>query len=241
MLSIVTRTGAPNWRRAKHGRSAMSDFIVHSVPGSPFGRAVLATLEHKGAAYRLNPVAPGTARSEPHISRHPFGRVPVLQHGDFMLYETQAILRYLDRVLPDPALTPKDPKAAARMDQLLNINDWYLFQGCGAVIAFQRIVGPRLMGLAPDEAAIEAAMPRGHQVFSELGRLLGEQAWFIGEQPTLADFMLAPQLDFLAQTPEWAALSAQNHNLVDWLERMNAAPTMRATTWEKVAEMAQAG
>jgi glutathione S-transferase len=32
--------------------------------------------------------------------------VPVLEHDGFLLYETQAILRYLDRVLPKPALTP---------------------------------------------------------------------------------------------------------------------------------------
>lgn len=217
----------------------MPDFIVHSIPGSPFGRAVLAILEHKGAAYRLNPVAPGTFRTEPHISRHPFGRVPVLQHGDFMLYETQAILRYLERILPEPALTPNDPKTAARMDQAMNINDWYLFLGCGNVIAFQRVVGPRLMGLTPDEAAIEAAMPRGHQVFGELSRLLGDQSYFTGEHPTLADFMLAPQLDFFAQTPEWTPLTAENTNLVQWMERMNAIPAMRATTWEKVAEMAR--
>ena len=37
----------------------MSEFIVHSVPGSPFGRAVLAALEEKGASYGLAPVAPG--------------------------------------------------------------------------------------------------------------------------------------------------------------------------------------
>ena len=58
----------------------MSEFIVYSVPGSPYGRAVLATLEEKGAAYRLAPLAPGDAKSEPHLSRHPFGRVPVLEH-----------------------------------------------------------------------------------------------------------------------------------------------------------------
>ena len=46
----------------------MSEFIVHSIPGSPFGRAVLATLEEKGAPYRLSPVAPGTFRS-PRASR----------------------------------------------------------------------------------------------------------------------------------------------------------------------------
>ena len=132
----------------------MSEFTVHSVPGSPFGRAVLATLEEKGALYRLSPVMPGTMRAPEHLSRHPFGRVPVLEHYGFSLYETQAILRYLDRVLPAPALTPGDCKAAARMDQAMNVNDWYLFQGVANVIGFQRVVKPRLMGLAPDETAI---------------------------------------------------------------------------------------
>jgi glutathione S-transferase len=88
----------------------MSQFIVHTIPGSPFARAVLATLEEKGASYRVSPVAPGTFRSPEHLARHPFGRVPVLEHNGFSLYETQAILRYLDRVLPVPALTPADPK-----------------------------------------------------------------------------------------------------------------------------------
>src|SRR6202790_3397164 len=159
----------------------MSEFTVYSIPGSPFGRAVLAPLEEKAATYRLSPVAPGTFRSPQHLARHPFGRVPVLEHNGFSLYETQAILRYLDRVLPAPALTPADPRRAARMDQAMNVNDWYLFQGVGNVIGFHRVIGPRLMGLKPDEAAIEAAMPKARAVFEELARLLGEQPWFAGE------------------------------------------------------------
>ena len=218
----------------------MSDFIVYSIPGSPFGRAVLAALEEKGASYRLSPVAPGSFKSPEHMARHPFGRVPVLQHGDFMLYETQAILRYLDRVLPTPALTPADPRAAARMDQAMGVNDWYLFQGCGAVIGFQRVVGPKLMGLTPDEGVIEAAMPRAHMVFAELARQLGDQRFFIGDALSLADLMLAPQVEFFTQTPEWAALGAPHPNLVAWLERMEARPSLMATTWERVADMAKA-
>jgi glutathione S-transferase len=218
----------------------MSEFIVYSIPGSPFGRAVLATLEEKGASYRFSPVALGTLRNEPHISRHPFGRVPVLEHDGFMLYESQAILRYLDRMLPTPPLTPSDPKATARMDQAMNVNDWYLFQGVNNVIGFHRVVGPRLMGLTPDESAIAAAMPKAHAVCNELARLLGPQPYFAGEAVTLADMLLAPQLDFLSQTPEWAPLSAGNRNLVHWLERMNARPSLKATTWERVADKAQA-
>ncbi|WP_371260902.1 glutathione S-transferase N-terminal domain-containing protein [Bradyrhizobium sp. Cp5.3] len=45
----------------------------------------------------------GTSRQPEHLTRYPFGRMPVLDHGDFRLYETQAILRYLDRALPQPA------------------------------------------------------------------------------------------------------------------------------------------
>jgi glutathione S-transferase len=217
----------------------MSEFIVHSIPGSPFGRAVLTALEEKGASYRLSPVAPGSLRSPEHLARHPFGRVPVLEHDGFMLYETQAILRYLDRVLPTPALTPPDPRRAARMDQVMNVNDWYLFQGVGNVIVFHRVIGP-LMGLAPDEAAIEAAMPRARAVFAELARLLGEQPCFAGDALSLADLLVAPQVSFFTQTPEWPVLGAPHKNLVAWLARMEARPSLQATTWERVSEMAQA-
>ena len=219
----------------------MNDIIIHSIPGSPYGRAAMAALEEKGARYRLVAVAPGTLRAPGHLARHPFGRVPVLEHDDFRLYEAQAILRYIDRALPGPALAPQEPRAAGRMDQLMNINDWYLFQGVANVIAFQRIVGPRLFGLTSDEAAIAAAMPKGEAVFEELSRELGGRTYFVGDSISLADLLLAPQLDFMRVTPEWTQLVAGKENLSAWLERMNARPSMQATTWERVAAMAQGG
>ncbi|HEX4739845.1 MAG TPA: glutathione S-transferase family protein [Caulobacteraceae bacterium] len=218
----------------------MSDFIVHSIPGSPFGRSVMAVLEEKGAPWRLAPIAPGALKTEPHISRHPFGRMPVLDHGGFSLYETSAILRYLDRILPTPALTPADPKAAARMDQVMSINDWYLFQGVGNVIGFQRVVGPRLMGLTPNEDACTAALPPGRVVFRALGGLLGDRPYFGGGAVSLADFMVAPQMDFLAECPEWATLCENAPQLCAWLERMNARPSLQATTWPALNAMATA-
>jgi len=216
----------------------MSRFIVHGVPGSPYVRAVLATLEEKGASYRVAAVAPGGTKKPPHIDRHPFGRIPVLEHDGFTLYETQAILRYLDRVLPTPALTPADAKAAAQMDQLMNICDWYLFNGVGNTIGFQRVVAPRLLGLTPNDAVCTEAMPKAHVVFNELSRLLGNKDYLADECVTLADLLIQPQMDFLAQAPEWGPLTAANPNLVSWLARMNARPSIKATTWERVAELA---
>jgi len=219
----------------------MKDFIVHSIPGSPFGRAVLATLEEKRVPYRFAAFAPQDIRAPRHFALHPFGRVPILEHGDFRLYETQAILRYIDRVAPQPALTPIDTQAAARMDQVMNINDWYLFQGAGAVIGFQRVVGPMLRGLQPDEAAIAAALPKAQLAFDELARLLGANVFMAGGDLSLADLLVAPQIDFLSATPEWSALIRSHANLQAWLARMNARACMQATTWERVVAMAKAG
>jgi glutathione S-transferase len=218
----------------------MSPFVIYSIPGSPFGRAALMALEEKGATYAFLPVAPGTLRSPQHLALHPFGRVPVLEHDGFRVYETQAILRYLEHLLPRPALTPHDSRAIARMDQLMNANDWYVFHGVGNVIGFQRIVAPRVMGAKPDEAAIAAAVPRARFVFDGLAAQLGDQAYFAGTAFTLADIMLAPQLDFLAQTPEWDTLTAAHGNLRAWLERVQARPSFTATTWEKVAALGEA-
>jgi len=197
----------------------------------------MATLQEKGAPYRLARLAP---KSPEHLALHPFGRIPILDHDGFRLYETQAILRYLDRVLPNPPLTPADPRRAARMDQVMNINDWYLFQGVGNVIIFHRVVGPRVMGTVPDEDAIKAAMPKAHTVFDELARLLGTQPYFAGDALSLADLLIAPAMAFFALTPEWPELTAPHANLVTWLAKMQARPSMTATTWERLAEVAEA-
>ncbi|MGI9169179.1 MAG: glutathione S-transferase family protein [Caulobacteraceae bacterium] len=217
----------------------MADFVVHTVPGSPFARAVMVVLEEKRLTWRLSPLDPGALRQAPHLARHPFGRMPVVEHGDFTLYETQAILRYIDRVAPEPPLTPTQPRAAARMDQMMNISDWYLFQGVGAVIAFQRIVGPRLLGLTADEGAIAACMSRAHRVFDEIARLLAGQDFLAGDAFTLADAMVAPQMAFLAETPEWAALTARHPNLPAWLEHVQGRSSLAATTWDAVTELAK--
>jgi len=218
----------------------MADVIVHSFLGSPYGRSVLATLKEKGAPWHLAPLRAPDHKQAPHLERQPFGRAPAIEHGDFRLYETQAILRYLDRVLPTPPLTPADPRGAALMDLVMNVNDWYLFQGVGDVIGFHRVVSPRVFGGVPDEGAIAAAMPKAHTVFRELGRLLGDKPFMAGHALSLADLHLAPQMAMMALTPEWATLTASHPNLVAWLERMEARPSFVATTWERLMAHARA-
>lgn len=216
----------------------MSEFTVWTIPGSPFARSVIAVLLEKSADFGVARLMPGTLKSDEHLARHPFGKMPVLDHGEFRLYETQAILRYLDRVLPEPALTPNDARAAARMDRVLNVNDHYLFNGVSNVIGFHRVVGPMLLGLTPDEDAIAAAMPAGQVVFAALSALLEGSKYFAGEKPTLADFAVFSQIDFLVETPEWTPLTNDRVNLVDWHQRMSERPSVQASTMAAVSELA---
>ena len=87
-------------------QTIMSDIVVYGVPGSPYLRSALLGLHEKQVPFRLA-VLDGIAgaRTEEHRRRHPFGRVPVLEHGDFGLYETQAILRYIDATFAGISLT----------------------------------------------------------------------------------------------------------------------------------------
>jgi glutathione S-transferase len=206
----------------------MSDIVVYGIPGSPFMRAVQMGLEEKKAAYRIAVVAPGESKSEAYLKKHPFGRVPAFEHGDFSLYETQAILRYLDKMFPEPPFEPGDPCAAARMNQIIGINDWYFFPKAAAVVVFQRIIGPTLLGTTTDEAAIAAAVPMARVCIAELDRLLGAQLFLAGDRLSIAELILAPQLDFFGETPEGKSLLAETR-LQAWLARMNERPSMQAT------------
>ncbi len=206
----------------------MSDIVIYGVPGSPFVRAVQMGLEEKGAPYRLHALGPGEMKGEEHLGRHPFGRVPAIDHGDFRLYETQAILRYIDAVFPKAPLQPREPQKIARMNQIIGINDWYFFPKVASVVVFQRIIGPAFLGRAPDEDAIARALPDGRLCVAELARLHGGQPFLAGDTLTIADLILAPQLDFFAATPEGRDLIAGT-SLVGWLARMNERPSMQKT------------
>jgi glutathione S-transferase len=203
----------------------MSEFVVYGVPGSPFMRSVCAAMEEKAAPYRIQAFGPGEMREH---RLHPFNRVPVIDHGDFRLYETQAILRYIDATFPGPTLQPADARSAARMNQIIGINDWYLFPQAGRIIVFQRIVGPILMGIAPDEAAVAAALPDAERCFAELDRLLGEQPYLAGDHVSLADLLVAPHMVYFNAIPECAGMF-RGKKLAAWLKRMEERPSMQAT------------
>jgi glutathione S-transferase len=212
----------------------MHEFVLHGIPASPYTRAATLGLEEKGAPYRIAAMAPRDEKLPGYLKRHPFGRVPLLVHGDFELYETQAILRYVDRLVTGPALTPCDAKAEARMNQICGITDWYVMPHISIGISFDRLVAPRL-GWPVDEAKIAASVPRAATCIAEIARLSGDRPFVTGESLSLADLLLAPHLVFFARTPESAAILEPQRALRAWIERMAARPSFQATMPETLA------
>jgi glutathione S-transferase len=206
----------------------MSEINVYGIPGSPFLRSVEITLHEKGLDYELHRIAPGEHKQPDYLARHPFGRIPAFEHDGFAIYETQAILRYLEDIFPTPPLTPGNPGARARMNQVIGIIECYYFPKAAAPIAFNRIIGPRLLGVPGDEAAVAEAMPMARTCFAELDRLLADKPYLTGHSVSLADIMLAAQLDLFRECAEGRELLAGTR-LEPWLNRMVARPSFIAT------------
>jgi glutathione S-transferase len=210
----------------------MSEIIVHGFPFSPYVRSVASTLEAKGIAYRCNHIdlrpVPGGFKSAEHEALHPFARVPILEDDGFTIYETQAILRYLDAKFPQPPLQPTEPRAIGRMNQIIGVIDWYLFPQSVRPIGAERVVRPVLMGAAPDEAVVAQALRDTAVCLSALDQLVSDGPFLVGDSISLADIMLAPQLHLIASVPE-ARLLLEKTRLHAWLDLMLQHPVMTAT------------
>jgi len=214
----------------------MTEFVLWGAAGSPYFRSALMALEEKQQAYRTRLLAVGDIKGAEHLARHPFGRLPVCDNGDFRLYETQAILRYIDAVAPTPSLTPADARPQARMDQLMGIVDWYVFPQISIPISAERFFAQRFWNRATDETRVAAAVPQARVCLNEIARLMGSAPYLTGETLSLADLMLAPHMAYFAATPEGAMLGETA--LGGWLERMRARPSFAATEPDRVAQAA---
>jgi glutathione S-transferase len=201
--------------------------VVFGVPGSPYVRMPLLACEEKGVPYRLKAMALGESKAPGHLERQPFGRIPAIEHDGFMLYEAQAIIRYIDQTFDGPALIPSDPQAAARMNQVMGIVDWYVMPSITSGIGWNRIVCP-MFGLPVNEEAIAAAIPQARTCVKALEHILGDQSYFAGEQVSLADLMAIAHLDLLPASPEGAEILSGSP-LLAWIARMEARPSVKAT------------
>jgi len=194
---------------------------LYEFPFSSNCRKVRAVAEELGISleYVRVDLPSGGSRTPAFLSRNPNGRVPVLVDGDFVLWESTAIIRYL---ASDSHLLPTDRRAGAEVDRWIS---WQLAHLAPALskVGFEKIV-KRLTGRGePDPAAVADGSAQFESLTAILDAALAGREYVAGPL-TLADFALAAHYSLAPA----CGLDVKAHRRVDsWLARMLARDSMR--------------
>lgn len=180
----------------------MSGITLWGFDGSTYVRTVKMLLAEKDVTqFKQVPlnVLEGEPKTPEHLERHPFGKVPVLDHDGMRIIETSAIARYLNDVLPGKSLIPATPKDRARMDMIIGIIDSYgygaLIGGVAAYHLFPDFVGGK------NDTMRQGGIETGRKVIEQAMRTRGSSPFIAGEL-SLADLYLAPIAFYVSLTPD---------------------------------------
>jgi glutathione S-transferase len=199
--------------------------------GSPFSWRVMLALQYKGLAYdsQLLHFDKQEHQSPQMLKLNPRGRVPVLKHGDYVVFESVAILYYLDLKYPSPPIFGLNPEEAGVIMRVICEFQSY------AEPSLQRITSAIFEDRVAED--IDALTDDMHVVAREArtieGRLSKEQ-WIVGANYTALDMVIFPWIQLLRRAlnkPAAAELGARflpmerNYPaLARWIERIEALP-----------------
>lgn len=174
----------------------MTDLHLYQLPPSPNNVRVRLALKHKGLAYVEHNVPFDSDRSEiVALSTQPL--TPVIKHGDAVLFDSAAILRYLDANFPD---TPR--LFSSSSEEMRLIEDWEYYS---------RVQLIRPVGICFNEAFAESPNPDAIAEAQELlyectGRIENALAsggpWLLGERLTAADLFAGPPVALTLSPPD---------------------------------------
>ena len=192
---------------------------------SPFVRKVRVALAEKNLPHEHEPLTPFGPNPE-YRKLHPQGKIPTLTDGDKVIPDSSAIVQYLERVAPTPALFPSDAYGFARAVWHEEYADTALVQ---AVVPYfqQRVLFPLIMKRPGDEAAVaKAAAEAIPPVFDYLEQQIGGNEYLIGNRFSLADVATASPFvnyghgDGPIDAARWPKLAA-------YVERIHARPSFK--------------
>lgn len=190
----------------------MADIKIYGPAPSSYVRTTRMTLVEKGVDYDLEPIQFGTDELR---ALHPYSKVPILRHGDVHLYETQAIVRYIDAQFDGPSLVPNDNATMALMEQWISVLNCYLYGNIVTQYCFEYI-RPKGDNGQPDKARIEKALPQVEHDLGLLDKGLEGKDWLVGTF-SLADLMVAPVISTVSLFPEGGQILDRSSNVRRWL------------------------
>jgi len=203
----------------------MASVEILGLAPSTYTRVVRMVCEEKSIPYELKPFGPHS----PEINAiHPYGKMPVMRHGDVELAESKAIATYLDRTFPGPKVIPDEPRAAALTEQWVSIVNTMVDGPLVRSYLFNYIF-PKTADGKPDRGAIDAITPKVRETLGILDEAIGKNGNLAGKDFTFADINLMPILFYVRKFPEGAEAIAGSKNLAAYYDRHAARPSFTAT------------
>jgi len=199
---------------------------------SVYTRIARLALEEKKVDYELEEVDIFADAGPPadYLERNPFGTIPCLLYGEFSLYETGAICRYIDEMFLGMPLQPVEPAPRARMNQIISVLDSYTYRPMVWDVYVQRIVVAGSGGHA-DEALIASALPTIKTVLQQIDLWRGDSDYLVGDAISLADLYAYPMLRYFIETGEGEAMLTSFPRLQDWMRHMQTRASASATSF----------
>ena len=203
----------------------MPQVEIFGIERSNYVRMVRMVCEEKGITYDLKPVPP---HSPEVLAIHPFGRIPVMRHGDVTLCESKAIATYLDRSFPGPALMPSAARDAALAEQWISLVNTVIDRTLVRTYMFHYIF-PKTADGKPDRAAIDAVEPEMRRQIALLDKAVARTGHLAGDQFSLADINIMPILYWLRHYPESADALAGTMQLAAYYDHHAARDSFKKT------------
>lgn len=203
----------------------MAEVEILGFPQSTYTRVARMVCEEKAIPYELKASPPHSADV---TAIHPFGKIPVMRHGDFELCESKAIATYLDLTFPGPKLIPTEPRQAALTEQWVSLVNTRIDGTMVRTYLFAYIF-PKTGDGKPDRKAIEAVTPALKDEIGLLDRAVAKGGYLAGDSFTFADINVLPILFYLRNFPEAGGAIGAAKALSSYYERMAARPSFQNT------------
>jgi len=197
-------------------------------PGSTCTRRVLYTAALLNIPIKLQTVdfLKGEQKHPQHIQKQPFGKIPVLEQGDFVLYESRAICRYLnDGVSTTHSLIPQEPKAKAIFEQWASL-ELGTFNPLIETLNQHTVYYKFQPGGKADEAVRDATYEKLQTPLKVLDAQLAKHSYITGDHISLVDIWIVPALYTIHEhAPEEAKkVMGFSPNIAAWWKRVTTTP-----------------
>jgi glutathione S-transferase len=190
-------------------RGSAATVTLLGDPRSTYTRTARMGLAEKGVKYTMEQAGPHTPEI---LAVQPFGRIPAFRDGDLALFETSAILRYVDDAFDGPPLLPWTIRDRARCEQWVSAINAYCYDVMIRRYVLQYVF-PRGADGNPDRAIIDAALAEIPGQLAIFDRAYGDRDFLVGNALCIADLFLAPILAYVEAMPEGGPLLAAVPNV----------------------------